>query len=113
MMYEQPTIFLPEGMMKFFGRLLIFIGVVSLFFVFNSDVSVSNGINGRVANLELMNNRQNNVIISCFIILYGLLVSLFSHKVGKMKQCHQCSEDIKYEARKCRYCGSDVELKLK
>ncbi len=58
-----------------FGRFLLLVGIVWLIVALNMDTSVSS-----VHNIGLISSKQNHVIIGCFIILYGLLVTLFYTK---------------------------------
>ncbi|TCL02339.1 hypothetical protein [Sodalis ligni] len=98
--------------MKIIGNLLILIGIIWVFGAMNIDVSVASDMGGRVNNIGLMNERQNYVVIGCFIILYGLIMAMLSKNYKHLKQCHQCAELVKEEARKCRYCGSDLEVRI-
>jgi tellurite resistance protein TehA-like permease len=57
-----------------FGAVLMFLGLLGLgYFYFLFDVSV--GFNGqRIANLDLLSQRQNGILISGFLFLAGIIV---------------------------------------
>lgn len=44
------------------------------------DVSVGTGYGQRVANLDLMNQRQNGIIISAVVLVVGVLMHLFGKR---------------------------------
>ncbi len=62
-----------------FGRFLILVGITWLFVALNMGTTVSS-YGETVQNIGLVSSKQNHVIIGCFIILYGLLVTLFYSK---------------------------------
>lgn len=110
--------------MKGFGIFLLVIGIIGAIASFAMDVTVATEYGRRVNNIGLMSARQNFILISCFIILCGLLMVLFggrkSTKAHSMDindnqvshiKCPYCAELIKPEAVKCKHCGSDVSVK--
>ncbi|WOS07379.1 hypothetical protein R5O27_09330 [Proteus mirabilis] len=54
--------------MKGFGRILLIVGIIAAFASFNMDVSVPTGYGSRVNNIGLMSDKQNYILISCFMI---------------------------------------------
>lgn len=62
-----------------FGRFLLLIGIIWLVVALNMGTTVSS-YGETVHNIGLVSSKQNHVIIGCFIILYGLLVTLFYSK---------------------------------
>jgi hypothetical protein len=56
------------------GLLLIVAGVIVIFAGFMADVSVLS----EVANLDLMQQRQNRIILGCFIVLFGVIYRVAS-----------------------------------
>jgi hypothetical protein len=79
--------------MKVFGYFLIGIGVVYLLIAFNMDVSVSTSSTyvpgygaiggGSVANLNLMAQRQNHLLVAGLITLIGALMAIFGKDQGR------------------------------
>ncbi len=63
--------------MKGFGWVLLVIGILAAFAAFNMDVSVATSYGGRVNNFGLMAQRQNYILISCFVIFCGLMMVIF------------------------------------
>ncbi|WP_226890355.1 zinc ribbon domain-containing protein [Providencia alcalifaciens] len=98
-------------MMKGFGWILLVVGIIAAFAAFNMDVSVSTSYGNRVNNIGLMAQRQNFVLISCFIMLCGLLMVIFGSRKSSNSnsvKCPYCAEFISNEAIKCKHCGSDL-----
>ena len=73
--------------MKTWGYILLVIGVVYLLYAFNMDVTVTTPTQyipyvgsvggGEVANLDLMERRQNHLIVAALITLIGALMAIF------------------------------------
>jgi hypothetical protein len=73
--------------MKVFGSILICVGVIYLLIAFNMNVSVSTSSTyvpgygsiggGDVANLDLMAQRQNHLIVAALITLVGAMMTIF------------------------------------
>lgn len=89
--------------MRAIGYIMICVGVIYILIAFNMDVSVSTSTTyvrgygsiggGEVANLDLMERRQNHLIVACLITLLGALFAIF----GKDEIAE--SESIKESAK--------------
>jgi len=66
------------------------------------------GINGVVGYLigKQKNNISNCVVLSILLGPIGWLISLLEK--GNVRKCPFCAEEIKPEAKVCRYCGRDL-----
>lgn len=67
--------------MKLAWKILIGLGVVLVLLSFGMDTTVSSGI-GRVHNMGLQQDRQNLLIVGCFMFLAGIVL----YAVKKVKQ---------------------------
>jgi hypothetical protein len=73
----------PSGSGSFYGGFLIFCGAAALvYFESFFDVSVSAGELGRVANFQLMPERQIGIIVGFGRVLVGLLVMILKKMVS-------------------------------
>ncbi|UIP08160.1 hypothetical protein LY632_07135 [Erythrobacter sp. SDW2] len=73
--------------MRSIGILIAIVGAIYVLIAFNMDVSIStpstyvpgvgNVGGGDVANLDLMERRQNHLIVACFVTLIGSLMAIF------------------------------------
>ncbi|QLR06007.1 hypothetical protein [Providencia rettgeri] len=95
--------------MKALGIALLIIGSIAAIASFSMDVSVATGYGNSVNNIGLMSDRQNFILISCFIIMCGLLVVIFSKNSQELAKCPYCAEDIRPDAIKCKHCKSYLE----
>ncbi|QPB12517.1 hypothetical protein [Providencia phage PSTCR8lys] len=95
--------------MKGLGLFALVVGIVVAIVAFTMDVSVPTGYGSRVNNIGLMSERQNYILIGCFIILCGLLGVIFGKKHQETRRCPYCAEPINVEAIKCKHCGSSVK----
>ena len=103
--------------MRALGILLMTGGIILLIYalVF-MDTSVYAGYDiGRVNNIGLMSQRQNYVIVSSAAIIIGLILFAIPYFRAKnvttnedtsgYKKCPQCAEQVKAEAKICRFCN--------
>ena len=97
--------------MKSSGILLVVIGLICEIIAMTMDVSVLSGYSGdRVNNLGLMNDRSNLVMGGGIAFISGIILIGFSSKSitsKNGKQCPQCAEMIKQEAKICRFCQKE------
>ncbi len=64
----------------FFGLFITALGVIFLVLSLNMNTSVQVGYSDNyINNIGLMNDKQNYIIVSCFGILIGVLISVFSN----------------------------------
>lgn len=76
--------------MRSFGIILILGGFGYLLIAFNMNVSVSvpyspYGSVREIANIDLMERRQNHLIVSCLVILIGVLMAIFGKGAETVK----------------------------
>lgn len=75
------------------------------------------GVMASKKNRSILGYMLISVLLSPLVAFIALLVvgentqKMQSKKLksGEMKQCLDCAELIKFEARKCRYCGAEQE----
>ncbi len=104
--------------MKTFGSILIAGGIVlmiySLAFMDTSvEVNYPGGNNfgmpERVNNIGLMADKQTYIIAASVLIVIGLVLCYLpkskSETDKENKQCPQCAEQVKREAKVCRFCN--------
>lgn len=96
--------------MRNIGFLILAVGVIWVLVALNIDTSVATGYGGRVNNIGLMANKQNQIVIGGIVIVCGLIISVFCKSTPSYKivKCPFCAEDINRDALKCKHCGSDV-----
>ena len=102
--------------MKGWGVTILVGGSILLLISLGMDTSVETGGSfGRVNNIGLMKDQQNYVLISCVMILAGLVMTLSGRRSNEtsgqsfsagMKACPECAESIKWDAKVCRYCSN-------
>ncbi|OON37140.1 hypothetical protein BTJ39_20680 [Izhakiella australiensis] len=103
--------------MRNIGWIVLSVGVIWIIVALNIDTSISIDYIGRVNNLGLMADKQNHIMIGGFIVLCGLLMTIF----GGMKAnsevqssengyvpCAFCAEPVRQEAIKCKHCGCEL-----
>jgi hypothetical protein len=67
------------GKPAFLGRFIMFGGTLLLTHALMMDTSVESGY-GRVVNIGLMADRQNELMLGCFAIFVGLILTLFGQR---------------------------------
>lgn len=88
------------------------VGLALIGIGFNMNTSVSTDL-GRVNNLGLLHQQSNLLLIGGFLLIIGVVCSIFAHFYLanlKQTQCKYCAENIKADAKVCRYCGSNQDL---
>ncbi|WP_339503972.1 hypothetical protein [Pseudomonas sp. RL_105y_Pfl2_101] len=105
--------------MRLAGVLLAIIGLATIAYAIAMDVTVPYGAMywERVANADLMSRRIMFSVLGAALVVSGvILISMDLRNQSKPKYsdsadcaaCPFCAELIKVEAKKCRFCGSDV-----
>lgn len=98
--------------MKKPGFLFLIFGVIGILIALSVDATVDSGGYGRFYNIGLLSQKQNLIYLSGLGILIGVILNIFNAKreaikLG-MRACPHCAEEIKKDAKVCRYCHRDV-----
>lgn len=106
--------------MKTLGNILIICGITLMIYVLAfMDISVevnypegySSEMPTRVNNLGLMADRQNYLIVASVFIVVGLILRYLPTSKAEVevekenKKCPQCAEQVKRDAKICRFCN--------
>lgn len=103
--------------MKYFGYLMFTAGLILLLIAFTMDTSVAVdypngnefGLPERVNNLGLMADKQNYMIFGAILSVLGIIIGVTYEKKDEKesaeKVCPKCAENVKKEAKICRYCS--------
>ncbi|KAA1193740.1 hypothetical protein [Photorhabdus heterorhabditis] len=81
--------------MRGLGYFLLSIGIIWILVAFNMDISVSSQYGGKINNDLLIASQQNHILIGAFIILYGLIIIIFS-RIKRLLEliCKKYNKDV-------------------
>ena len=107
--------------MKLFGIAFFVLGLVLLGYGFTMDTSIAFGLGGmeRIHNIGLLNQRQSLLIVGGVLLLAGSVLLGFASRNSSngsadqrlTRKCPQCAEVVKSEAKVCRFCGYEMDMK--
>ncbi|WP_432372262.1 hypothetical protein ACRPHP_16450 [Pantoea allii] len=97
--------------MKKFGIAILIIGVIGAIASMAMDVSVATPGGMRVNNIGLMADRQNYLIISGFVAIAGLLLTLFGDRVS-LKSVEHAQGTTETDPNASRLDGVPVKMGL-
>ena len=83
--------------MKEFGGILIFLGIVAIFFSLHE--SGTSGSFSETYNIGELNTRQNHVIISCFATLIGAICFIGNAIIEAISNTKTINNDSTLEAK--------------
>jgi len=95
------------------GWLALVVGLVGAALALTMNTTVSSEY-GSVNNIGLIKDQQNYLIFSGLIAMAGLGLVLTAQTApaevpSGLRECPECAERIQARAKKCRYCGTEVE----
>lgn len=103
--------------MRAIGMILILAGTILISIALSMDTSVEvnypsgNKFNlpERVNNIGLMADKQNYLILGCFLFVIGLVLGYKKNDEAE-KTCPKCAEKVKKEAIICKHCKTEFKL---
>jgi len=95
--------------MREWGQILTISSLVLTGYGMMIDTSLETASGERILNLGLMHNQQNIFIGAGVAFVSGILLIGFSYKSSGMTRiCPFCAEDIKSNAKICRFCQKEL-----